>query len=170
MPGANWHVPHYVPYGTIILGSERIIKPHGFDLDEARKPSLREGMGMEIRFKDRAVEQLQKVVIPPHHALRVDARHEGGGCGCNIVYTLCVDTPLEADELIMTDHGFSVAVSPMTVTWVGESLSINYLNNVGYTLANDEETLAYGLKCVSGKGVATKCDSSRDSLYEIQLP
>lgn len=101
---------------------------------------------MDVTIKPRALEQLARLNISAPRALRIDARLEGGGCGCNVQYRMVVDEGGPTDSTATTEMGFNVIANQETVSWLGERVSINYLPNVGYTLSNDEQTLMYGLK------------------------
>ena len=101
---------------------------------------------MVVRISEKAYQQLAQVQIQGGRALRISAEFEGEGCACNLMYHLSVDVPSAEDIVSTAEVGVPVAMSRSTIEWVGEHASLDYLDNVGFVLANPEQTLAYGVK------------------------
>lgn len=101
---------------------------------------------MLINIKPDADAALRRLAVPSGHGLRIDAVYEPS-CGHHVVYSLAIDEPTPSD-LIGVSEPFPVFTDTKTVDFIGDTVSLNHIQNVGYVLSNDEQTLAVGLKIV----------------------
>lgn len=99
---------------------------------------------MNIHVKPRARTQLAKH-LPPESGIRLHIANEGRNCGCTLVFDLSFEHHSQTNDRIINTNICPIYIDETSVNFLTQDLKFDYIQNVGYSLSSDQETLAYGL-------------------------
>ncbi|WP_087972010.1 iron-sulfur cluster biosynthesis family protein [Oceanobacillus rekensis] len=99
---------------------------------------------MKIDIRDKAAEELSKVIFQEGEGIRILAEFVGT-CSIATDIELSIEKAKE-DDSIITEKGIRFFVSKVSVESLPEEIILDFKSGLGFKISSKEETLGYNFK------------------------